>query len=242
VFAGVSIDFHDFPVIVALNMNQTVSDDIDEEIHNCFLYQNKVKSLNKILPLVIVLSMSLIMGNQLQDAYGASPTSIEMEITSGPVFPITIHVENKDNNIALTDPCDVGMVGPCAAPVVLSLGDKFFVHPAAGKSDLTNDSHFFNDFTGNEFFFTNRGGPELHTSCSQPLVGETGTIDGYLLTVLSQQGGSGSNCPDVVVGGHGGPIDKTSLLVTGAQLNASWMIPVLVSAIGIGLFVVTRKS
>ncbi len=45
-----------------------------------------------------------------------------------------------------------------------------------------------------------------------------------------------------IVGGHGGPIDKTSLLVTGAQLNASWMIPVLVSAIGIGLFVVTRKS
>jgi len=29
VFAGFSIDFHVFPVIVALNMNQTVSDDID---------------------------------------------------------------------------------------------------------------------------------------------------------------------------------------------------------------------
>jgi len=43
------------------------------------------------------------------------------------------------------------------------------------------------------------------------------------------------------VGGHGGPIDKTALMVTGAQLNAAWMIPVLVSAIGIGVFVVTRK-
>jgi len=50
-----------------------------------------------------------------------------------------------------------------------------------------------------------------------------------------------ADCPDDVVGGHGGPIDKTSLLVTGAQLNASWMIPVLISAIGIGVFVVTRK-
>ncbi len=48
--------------------------------------------------------------------------------------------------------------------------------------------------------------------------------------------------PPDVVGGHGGPIDKTALMVTGAQLNASWMIPVLVSAIGIGVFVVTRKS
>jgi len=47
--------------------------------------------------------------------------------------------------------------------------------------------------------------------------------------------------PDIV-GGHGGPIDKTALMVTGAQLNASWMIPVLISAIGIGVFVVTRKS
>jgi len=51
-----------------------------------------------------------------------------------------------------------------------------------------------------------------------------------------------SFCYAEVIGGHGGPIDKTSLLVTGAQLNASWMIPLLISAIGIGLFVVTRKS
>ncbi len=48
--------------------------------------------------------------------------------------------------------------------------------------------------------------------------------------------------PPDVVGGHGGLIDKTALMVTGAQLSASWMIPVLVSAIGIGVFVVTRKS
>ncbi len=48
--------------------------------------------------------------------------------------------------------------------------------------------------------------------------------------------------PSSVVGGHGGPIDRTSLLVTGAQVNASWMIPLIISAIGIGVFVVTRKS
>jgi hypothetical protein len=45
-----------------------------------------------------------------------------------------------------------------------------------------------------------------------------------------------------IVGGHGGPIDKTALLVTGAQVNASWMIPLLISAAGIGIFVITRKS
>jgi len=45
-----------------------------------------------------------------------------------------------------------------------------------------------------------------------------------------------------VVGGAPHIIDKTALLVTGAQVSASWMIPLLVSAIGIGVFVVTRKE
>jgi hypothetical protein len=92
--------------------------------------------------------------------------------------------------------------------------------------------------------FTNKDKDSLHTSCSAPLIGETGSVNGYTLKVISQQGGSGSHCPDTppdIVGGHGGPIDKTALLVTGAQLSASWMLPVLISAIGIGVFVVTRK-
>jgi len=44
-----------------------------------------------------------------------------------------------------------------------------------------------------------------------------------------------------LVGGHGGITDNTALLVAGATLNASWMLPLIVSAIGIGVFVVTRK-
>ncbi len=47
--------------------------------------------------------------------------------------------------------------------------------------------------------------------------------------------------PDDMVGGHGGITDNTALLVSGSHLTASWMIPLLVSAIGIGVFVVTRK-
>ncbi len=46
---------------------------------------------------------------------------------------------------------------------------------------------------------------------------------------------------DDVVGGELLPIDSTSLLVAGAQ-TFSWMIPVILSGIGIGLFVVSRKS
>jgi len=46
--------------------------------------------------------------------------------------------------------------------------------------------------------------------------------------------------PECRVGGFMIPLDTTSLVVAGAQMNASWMIPVIVSAIGIG-FVITRK-
>jgi len=44
-----------------------------------------------------------------------------------------------------------------------------------------------------------------------------------------------------VVGGELLPLDTTALLLAGAQ-SYSWMIPVILSGIGIGLFVVSRKS
>ena len=47
--------------------------------------------------------------------------------------------------------------------------------------------------------------------------------------------------PIEVIGGEIIPIESTSLLLAGAQ-TFSWMIPVVLSGIGIGLFVVSRKS
>jgi len=47
--------------------------------------------------------------------------------------------------------------------------------------------------------------------------------------------------PPDVVGGELLPIDSTALLLAGAQ-TFSWMIPVVLSVLGIGLFVVSRKS
>jgi len=44
-----------------------------------------------------------------------------------------------------------------------------------------------------------------------------------------------------VVGGTVLPIDTTALLVAGAYTSASWMIPILISAVGIGLAVFTLK-
>jgi len=50
-----------------------------------------------------------------------------------------------------------------------------------------------------------------------------------------------SGHPPDVVGGEFLPIDSTALLLAGAQ-TFSWMIPLVLSGIGIGLFVVSRKS
>jgi len=48
-------------------------------------------------------------------------------------------------------------------------------------------------------------------------------------------------CESPVVGGELLPIETTSLLLAGTQ-SYSWMIPVVLSVLGIGLFVVSRKS
>jgi len=46
---------------------------------------------------------------------------------------------------------------------------------------------------------------------------------------------------DSMVGGEFLPIESTSLLVSGVP-STSWLIPVVLSIVGIGLFVVSRKS
>jgi len=48
------------------------------------------------------------------------------------------------------------------------------------------------------------------------------------------------NSPTMAVGGEFIPLDTTMVLVAGTQTTAAWMIPVLVSAIGIGI-VIARK-
>jgi len=63
-------------------------------------------------------------------------------------------------------------------------------------------------------------------------------MDGaFVVTVVG-----GIDCPDDIVAGVSLPIDITTLLLAGLSQNAAWMIPVVLSVLGIGLFVVSRKS
>jgi len=211
--------------------------------------------LNKILPLVLVLSISLLIGNQVPDAFGAKPTSITL-LYNGP--DATIIVEDKNGNTHPTDPCGDGTpTAPCTTPVDVSDGEQFtaFFVPGAMGGDFETETHFYlgTVSTGTEFFWDNKndGKAALHTSCSAPLVGEVSDpLLGSTLTVVSQTGGSKdgtNNCPDTpppppppMIGGELLPIDTTAVLLGGTQTTASWMIPVLVAGIGIGI-VIARK-
>ena len=83
---------------------------------------------------------------------------------------------------------------------------------------------------------TNTGGNPGTTTCE------------LVLTVFAVTGGGDRASQTIMVttsttlvGGEFLPIDSTALLLAGSQMTASWMIPVIVSAVGIGL-VFVRKS
>ncbi len=67
---------------------------------------------------------------------------------------------------------------------------------------------------------------------------DSGEVNEYSLPIAFDVS---SVAPRIQIGGEIIPIDSTALLIAGAQ-TFSWMIPVLLSGIGIGLFVVSRKS
>ncbi len=178
------------------------------------------------------------------DAFAAKPISIEVLYT-GPGGTINVQKDgDKQNNL---DPCDGPDPSPCDTTVTVVNGDTFVVLPRDTRTELEADTCFFID--GTEIIFSNKMDSTcLHTSCSQPLI--AGVTSGQFppddpatheILVTAINGDSlGDSCIPEVVGGAGFVIDKTALLVSGAQMNAAWMIPVIVSGIGFAI-VIARK-
>ncbi len=106
-------------------------------------------------------------------------------------------------------------------PVPLLAGTKYWLAIDMDAAWTTTDS-----FIGEEAHAGTPGG-----SWNEPFAGFD--FDLYLNFVLTSK--------QKLVGGELLPIDSTALILAGAQ-SFSWMIPVLLSGIGIGLFVVSRKS
>jgi len=90
---------------------------------------------------------------------------------------------------------------------------------------------------GQTDFYTFSGEIRTVTITSDQSPGDGYGIDDVLITI--DDGVTGQN-ERVAVGGELIPLDTTMVLVAGTQTIASWMIPVLVSAIGIGI-VLSRK-
>ncbi len=89
------------------------------------------------------------------------------------------------------------------------------------------------DFTIDEIFTNlSLGNDEAHCTQSWIVTSVTGST-----VELEQE--LWFNVP--IVGGEFLPIDSTALLLASAQ-SFSWMIPVVLSGLGIGLFVVSRKA
>jgi len=132
------------------------------------------------------------------------------------MFRISSNSMDEESWVAVSDKAPLGTL---AFPGDFTpIGSGFF--PGGDAGSPNNDSYISFDPQGKAFLYF------------------TQTIDRQ--DILLQQI-KATKIPDDMVGGHGGITDNTALLVSGSHLTASWMIPLIVSAIGIGVFVVTRK-
>jgi len=92
----------------------------------------------------------------------------------------------------------------------------------AAPATIRNDGNF--NVFGN---FINNG----------PFINNGAVLDCGIISGTDPIPGIVNQCP---VGGEMIPLDTTMILLAGTQMNAAWMIPVIVSAIGIGI-VIARK-
>jgi len=66
------------------------------------------------------------------------------------------------------------------------------------------------------------------------------TLDAGGVTAIYK--GLAFNVDPIVIGGTYIPIDQSALLLAGVQSISMWMIPVVISGIGIGIFVIKRRK
>jgi len=194
---------------------------------------------------IVIFSVLVLVSANAQNAFGDKPDAIiflyngpggELKAFDKNMLPYTITPDGDQDGVFVSGG-DIVTVTAGTSP----LTDK--------APELSTDSHFTVGVTpllviapsGDQTV-----GDNPHTSCSKQLkVGDFMLMiagGDHKLTVLSVEGSTDPECEEAdIVGGHGGITDNTALLVSGSHLTASWMIPLLVSAIGIGVFIITRK-
>ena len=204
----------------------------------------------------VMLTLSAILllanGSAIPDVFAKDPKITELtmlyESTSGASATITV-TDKTDDSVD-------DAYNTIPNPVIVSDGDTFMVLPMGGDDDLKAKTVFYVNGILFDFNHKNDEDPEIHTSCSAPMPSGDDPLltadvpEGDVIHTLTLVGweyfGEDEDCiftpPTVVliVGGAVSPIDTTSLLLAGAQMNSAWLIPVIVSVIGIGI-VIARK-
>ena len=119
--------------------------------------------------------------------------------------------------------------------LALDIGFDGLILEAFNAGNVLVDSDSFTDPTGlglgNVNTLSVSGNNIVRINIQQIIPGSNG--DGYAIDDL--------RFTQCLVGGESLQIDSTALILAGAQ-SFSWMIPVVLSVLGIGLFVVSRKN
>jgi len=183
------------------------------------------------------------------DIEGKNPSSIRLGTITIVIFSILLIGPASASQFAFADGADTPP--ECdGGPTDETENDPTIINAGAGNTVIKICIKDGNDA------FVNPNPPPNLIKHSQAITvdGKYGVGDCYDVSGMGTQTVTVDGCPTMgishvdffiksdMVGGHGVPIDKTALMVTGAKLNASWMIPLLVSAVGIGIFVISHKN
>jgi len=149
----------------------------------------------------------------------------------------------SDNTLTLTD---FGVFGqPDTVETNVFVTESVFSDVGQSRPDFITGKEVSADATGNEVLSQHVDYPSLHQMVSiQVDIGLSTDFNCNVCRISIDeftQTFSQTARPSTPVGGELIPIETTSLILAGAQ-SFSWMIPVVLSGIGIGLFVVSRKS
>jgi len=175
-----------------------------------------------------------------------------ISLTSGPQPKGQEFVPSVDNIIGVDLTFAKG--GVSISDVTINLREGTITNPVLGTKTKTVDvtggevtEHFDFDSTipltpGNTYVI------EFSATNNIAILGENdGTIDGFPsgssifgINLVQTFDFSFQTYFFIPIGGELLPIDTTALLLSGVQTNAAWLIPVIVSVIGIGI-VIARK-
>jgi len=211
----------------------------------CFEIQYTSAQRTGIIGILFIIFISLGSGIFYYDIYGSStltPTDSTLPTSSSPVSSSSSTFQDvlpkTSRNLSPTDSTlstsssavttssatsmPLESINPAPTTTLVHGTDHAFT-PILGTSTIDNPPPTTSTVVGTDKPFI----PTLGTTISDNPPPTFTTVDGF-------------PPPVVVVGGELIPLDTTMVLLAGTQMTASWMIPAIVSVIGIGI-VVARK-